>query len=77
MLIPLYCCLVQGQIILPVNIQILIYRLTVKVNWIRVKLLKFKDFIDDFPTLYGIDLMGMNIANVQLKKKIEFNNRIL
>jgi predicted nucleotidyltransferase len=29
------------------------------------KLLEFKDFIDDFPTLYGIDLMGMNIANVQ------------
>lgn len=41
------------------------------------KLLKFKDFIDDFTTLYGIDLMGMNIANAQLKKKIEFNNRIL
>jgi predicted nucleotidyltransferase len=41
------------------------------------KLLEFKDFIDDFPTLYGIDLMGMNIANAQLKKKIELNNRIL
>lgn len=29
------------------------------------KLLEFKDFIDDFPTLYGIDLMGMNIVNAQ------------
>lgn len=41
------------------------------------KLLKLKDFIDDFTTLYGIDLMGINITNAQLKKKIEFNNRIL
>jgi predicted nucleotidyltransferase len=41
------------------------------------KLLKFKDFIDDFPTLYGIDLVDMNAANAQLKKQIELNNRVL
>jgi predicted nucleotidyltransferase len=33
------------------------------------KLLEFKDFIDDFPTLYGIDLMGMNIAIMHNKKR--------
>ena len=33
-------------------------------------MLGFKDFVDDFPTLYGIDLMGMNIANAQLKRKL-------
>jgi predicted nucleotidyltransferase len=41
------------------------------------KLLKFKDFIDDFLTLYGIDLVDMNAANAQLKKQIELNNRVL
>jgi hypothetical protein len=40
-------------------------------------LLKFKDFIDDFPTLYGIDLVDMNATNAQLKKQIELNNRVL
>ena len=41
------------------------------------KLLEFKGFIDDFSTLYGIDLMGMNIAKCTIKKKIKLNNGIL
>lgn len=41
------------------------------------KMRKFQNFIDDFPTLYSIDLIDMNIVSVQLKKQIEFNNRLL
>jgi predicted nucleotidyltransferase len=38
------------------------------------KLLKFKDFVDDFPTLYGIDIVDISVANSQLKEQIKKNN---
>jgi predicted nucleotidyltransferase len=38
------------------------------------KLLKFKNFIDDFPTLYGIDIVDTSVANSKLKEQIKNNN---
>lgn len=41
------------------------------------KLLDFKNFIDDFPTLYSFDLVDMNEANQMLKQQIQHNSIIL
>ncbi|SMM99925.1 hypothetical protein SPONL_991 [uncultured Candidatus Thioglobus sp.] len=41
------------------------------------KMRKFKNFIDNVPTLYSIDLVDVSYANAELKKQIKHNSILL